>query len=638
MVADREDGERGLTGSGRILYPENGTRPLSGTESSIDRGFFPGNNLARRLHKQELSRNKESDMRKTAIFILTIFLALPLAAGQDEALEPEQNYTNRSFARLNFITGDTFIQKASDLAYEEGEVNMPIVEGDRVGTTDGRAEIYLGLGAYLRLDHQTKLDVLTLPNQENDLTRIQLWSGSAILSLNRLDREKSIEIHTSDMSIYLLAQGLYRIDVRENAQTELFVFDGMAETAGQDESHMVKDAQRVEAVRGRFIDPPLGFTASEEDSFDRWSDYRESGVRGMLAERHLPEELEDYEGELEEAGDWSYDPAYGDVWVPRGLSPDWRPYWNGRWIWNSIAGWTWLPYESWGWATFHFGRWHWGASLGWHWIPTRRWGPAWVSWYSWGDYLGWAPMSYYGYPGVIINNIYHPRYTGTYHPYDSRTLTVIHKRQIHARNTSKAALDRTRINSLGRLAQTKTAPMGRPQSARAAVQQLGDRRVFLHNTDKAAPYRKPGSAPAAKVRGQESQQNSVPARRPAASVRSSINRVGYPSSPNITGGTRSKSGSTLRGTRSPVSRFYDSINERGSRVTRRTISGVTPTNPGSRSGVRSGGVKVTRPPTMRSPARTKTSRAKTSTGSRTAAKSRSSSSRKRSSGTKTKKK
>ena len=29
---------------------------------------------------------------------------------------------------------------------------------------------------------------------------------------------------------------------------------------------------------------------------------------------------------------------------------------------------------------------------GWFWVPGREWGPAWVSWRTGGDSIGWAPI------------------------------------------------------------------------------------------------------------------------------------------------------------------------------------------------------------------------------------------------------
>lgn len=90
-------------------------------------------------------------------------------------------------------------------------------------------------------------------------------------------------------------------------------------------------------------------------------------------------------------GIWIDYPPYGYVWVPSRVSPRWRPYTYGRWVWTTY-GWTWISYHDWGWLPFHYGRWGWSARLGWFWVPDVVWGPAWVTW-RWGTlYIGWAPL------------------------------------------------------------------------------------------------------------------------------------------------------------------------------------------------------------------------------------------------------
>lgn len=422
-------------------------------------------------------------MKKT--YVLAIVLIFSLSYLNAE----EPRYTNNSFARLSFITGNTYIQRASDLSYEEGVINMPIAEGDRLGTTEGRAEIYLGRGNYLRLDNNTKVDFFKLPDRKSDIIQIQIWAGNAYFSLRSLAREKSVEIHTPDVSLYLLDEGLYRVDVREDGETELFVFEGLVEASGESGSVLVKDEQRLEAMDGHFPTRPSSFYAVAEDSFDRWSEYRDSQIRKRMARRYLPGELEDFEYELSTYGNWVYMPPYGYVWVPGGVGPYWRPYYNGRWIWISPCGWTWLPYEPWGWATFHFGRWHWSVGLGWYWIPRTVWAPAWVSWYWGHDYFGWAPLSYYNRPVVIINNVFYDRYDGPDYPYRSRALTVIHKNQLKARNVSKVALSQESIRNMGNIKLTNQMRFIEPVKAKIAVDNLGEKHVFLRKEGSSAEFK-----------------------------------------------------------------------------------------------------------------------------------------------------
>lgn len=90
-------------------------------------------------------------------------------------------------------------------------------------------------------------------------------------------------------------------------------------------------------------------------------------------------------------GDWIRVEPWGWVWTPWDVEPGWRPYTDGRWAWTSL-GWTWVSDWPWGWAPFHYGRWTYDAIYGWIWIPGTVWAPAWVAWRSGPGWIGWAPL------------------------------------------------------------------------------------------------------------------------------------------------------------------------------------------------------------------------------------------------------
>ena len=96
---------------------------------------------------------------------------------------------------------------------------------------------------------------------------------------------------------------------------------------------------------------------------------------------------------LEPYGAWRETSDYGYVWQPREAeeSRSWRPYTDGRWVYTD-AGWTWISEEPFGWATYHYGRWVRLQRVGWVWVPGEEWAPAWVSWRTSKDYVGWAPL------------------------------------------------------------------------------------------------------------------------------------------------------------------------------------------------------------------------------------------------------
>ncbi|MDW7761584.1 MAG: DUF6600 domain-containing protein [Acidobacteriota bacterium] len=413
-------------------------------------------------------------MRK--LFAIAVILAVPAALLATD----EPKYTNETVARLSYVEGQTFIQRASDLGFEEGILNMPIIEGDRIAASDGRTEVHIGRGNYLRMDQETKIDILNLPKKGEDLVRFRVWSGSVFVDIGRLAGEKTIEIHTADASFYILETGLYRVDVLETGKTEFLVYRGLAEAAGQEGSSLIKASQRITASEGRFTSRPALFIATADDGFDVWNEERSRDLRKEFAQRYLPEELEDFEDELLRHGRWVNIPPYGMVWVPMGVDDDWRPYHYGRWMWLPISGWTWLPYEPWGWATFHYGRWHWAVGYGWYWIPTSFWGPAWVNWWWDPYYYGWAPMSWYGYPGVLYGGRYYGRYYGDIYPYGSRALTVVRKDQLKATNISRAALRDDGLRTLTSMNLSSANLPHRPERGGISIQPIeGDRKILL---------------------------------------------------------------------------------------------------------------------------------------------------------------
>jgi hypothetical protein len=101
-------------------------------------------------------------------------------------------------------------------------------------------------------------------------------------------------------------------------------------------------------------------------------------------------------------GNWIEVGDYGYGWQPDVATsdPNWRPYADGYWAYTDV-GWAWVSYEDFGWATYHYGRWASLADYGWVWFPGSdlEWGPAWVSWRTGGDYVGWAPLPPRG-PGI----------------------------------------------------------------------------------------------------------------------------------------------------------------------------------------------------------------------------------------------
>lgn len=214
----------------------------------------------------------------TAFFLAPI-LFFPLLKAE------EATAAISSPAHLRYVSGGVYIQRTADMAYEKGSVNTAVKEGDRLGTTDGRADLQISGGKYIRLDHNTKIDLLELPGRLSGRTRIRVLTGHCYLRINSIKEGKKIEILSSDVSLFVLDKGLFRIDVRASRETEIFVYNGLLEAALENGSKLIKKEQRLEVIGGHSTSQPTGFLFSTEDSFDRWNGQRDRSLKRRPAQR-----------------------------------------------------------------------------------------------------------------------------------------------------------------------------------------------------------------------------------------------------------------------------------------------------------------------------------------------------------------
>jgi hypothetical protein len=54
----------------------------------------------------------------------------------------------------------------------------------------------------------------------------------------------------------------------------------------------------------------------------------------------MAQSSEDMTAALDAYGHWVRHAPYGEVWVPDGVPPDWRPYEYGRWVYTDDWGWV----------------------------------------------------------------------------------------------------------------------------------------------------------------------------------------------------------------------------------------------------------------------------------------------------------
>jgi hypothetical protein len=368
-------------------------------------------------------------MKRTLPTLITLFLLLSiiLATGsalaqsdvtpvplEDQSDDIDDAAPVTRVARLSFVDGDVSFLRAGVTEWAPAVENLPLLTGDQVFTGPAaRAEIQLARGNYIRLSENTEL---TIADLSNTAAQLEITEGMAIIRIERLATVfQRFEVDTPNSAVLVQQDGLYRVDVRGEENSELIVRRGEAEVSTEEASFKVREGHKLLIDTTSTGKLELAVDGSPDD-WDRWSHDRDTTIARTSVDAS-PDYVASYEtdnndlygvSDLSSYGTWTNYSSYGQCWIPR-VSAGWAPYRSGQWLWIPAAGWTWLSNEPWGWAPYHYGRWSYLSGLGWAWIPgfgsayrgygrrDYRWRPALVYFVNCptprGNYVGWYPLA-----------------------------------------------------------------------------------------------------------------------------------------------------------------------------------------------------------------------------------------------------
>lgn len=362
-------------------------------------------------------------MKRTLPLLLTLLVLItsgplqPTAAQTREIIDNEESDDAAPIARvarLSFTQGDVSFLRAGVTEWAPAVENLPLLAGDRIYAARGaRAEIQLARGNYIRLSENTELTIAEL---SDGAAQLEISEGVLVIRVERIAAAfPRFEVDTPNSAVLLRNDGLYRIDVRGEKESQIIVRGGEAEVSTDEGTFKVREGHRLlvdTAAAGRI---ELAIDTVRDD-WDQWSYDRDQTIARTSIDL-APASVVSYEttynefygvSDLSSYGTWTSYPSYGQCWIPR-VSSGWAPYRLGQWIWIPAAGWTWLSSEPWGWAPYHYGRWAYLTGLGWAWVPgfgsygrvygyrDYRWRPALVYFFNCSTpsrhYVGWHPLA-----------------------------------------------------------------------------------------------------------------------------------------------------------------------------------------------------------------------------------------------------
>ncbi|MCB1036377.1 MAG: hypothetical protein KDD47_21305 [Acidobacteria bacterium] len=321
-------------------------------------------------------------------------LALGLGSVGAFAQTDTEGNDEEAYGYFRVVEGDAILTQGDDGSRQEIERHQPVLAGDRLEVDDtARVEILLSDWNVLRLDGGTDLifDRLAFsPDTDDRETRLELLRGNLQLLVDPQSLgEEAPAVKTFNATVYFHRDGVYRIATSPSGWTEVVVRSGFAEVLSDDGSTIVR-AGEVAVVEGRYRVETQLAQAGRRDALERWGE--ELDVQARDADPYVDDSLRYAAAPLKEYGTWVTVEGRR-AWRPY-ADPDWRPYWNGRWVYTP-SGLSWVSSEPWGWVPYHYGAWDLVPGFGWVWFPGVHFSVAHVHWYWGPEYVAWYPSGYY---------------------------------------------------------------------------------------------------------------------------------------------------------------------------------------------------------------------------------------------------
>ncbi len=339
--------------------------------------------------------------RRVHILLALLATAAVLCGQQYPPQQPQDppDQPGQPVARLGVINGQASVRRGDSGEWVAAILNAPLMAGDSISVgPGGSVEMQLDYADFVRIGGDSEVRISQLDDGRN---QIQVSRGLVTWRVLRESNAVS-EISTPAGAVRPFRLAAVRAEVASDGSTRIIVRHGDAEVSSQRGIAPLHEGNMALLPDLQTVYAPV------HDGWDTWNDQRDNYLSRSQSSQYVSQDIQGAE-DLDQNGNWGYDPAYGNVWTPN-VPVGWAPYRNGQWVWEDYYGWTWVDNDPWGWAPFHYGSWYFRTGFGWSWFPGQRYGRSWyhpamVGFIGFGGgfaNIGWIPLAPF--------EVYHPWY------------------------------------------------------------------------------------------------------------------------------------------------------------------------------------------------------------------------------------
>jgi len=199
---------------------------------------------------------------------------------------------------LHYSEGDV---KIAGTAVDSKHGQFPDVkEGQILATTEGRAEVLLTPGVFLRVAENSSIKMISSRLVD---TRVEVLSGSVLVECAELQKDNAVTFVYKDETIAFHKKGLIRLDA---ANDQLRVYDGDAIVTKNGQSMTLKEGKQT-LLSG--VLSPEKFDTKVGDAFYRWASRRAGSL--AVANISAAKYMQDNSFPARVAGVWQWNSMFG---------------------------------------------------------------------------------------------------------------------------------------------------------------------------------------------------------------------------------------------------------------------------------------------------------------------------------------
>jgi FecR protein len=285
---------------------------------------------------------------------------------------PAPRHSKVRIVRLSEVKGEVLLDRQTGKGFESAMANLPVIEGSRLKTGNGVAEVEFEDNSTVRVTQNSLIEFprLELLPTGAKASAINVVQGMVYVNLLNT-KGNEFTVNVAQNKIDLPPDSHIRLQLTAD-QASLAVLHGNAQLEEPSGTTTVgKDRTVTFSLAGQ-TQPTIAKNVTQEplDSWDKNAVQYHKSFANATSYGNSPYAYGI--NDLNYYGSFSSG-CGGSMWRPYFASASWNPYGSGAWAYYPSAGYSWVSPYPWGWTPYHYGSWAFCQGIGWGWLPGGTW-------------------------------------------------------------------------------------------------------------------------------------------------------------------------------------------------------------------------------------------------------------------------